>query len=138
MERILYPLWMIAAMILCFHSEMLFAQTEAPYTYVEQMPAFPGGNEAMYKFISENIVYPEACSVSKIPMHVIVHFTVDTSGYLINPKVVRGYACGVNEEALRVVGLMNEMNPRWTPGMQNGRKVPVNFTLPFKFLYSKK
>ena len=139
MKRVQHRLWnMIVLMISCLSPNFLNAQTEEPYTYVEQMPSFPGGNEVMYKFISENIVYPETCSNSKIPMHVIVQFIVDTSGYLIHPKVIRGYTCGVNEESLRVIGLMNEMDQRWTPGMHNGRKVPVSFTLPIKFISDKK
>lgn len=120
--------------LMSLHTGMLAAQTEEPFNYVEQMPSFPGGNDAMNKFISENIVYPQACSNSKIPMHVVVQFTVDTSGYLIDPKIIRGYPCGVNEESLRVIGLMNAMEPRWISGKHNGRKVPVNLTLPIKFV----
>jgi len=138
MHRIQRTLLTVLVVMAFLHPVKLVAQAEKAYAFVEQMPAFPGGNDAMNKFISENIVYPATCSNSKIPMHVIVQFTVDTSGYLINPKVIRGYACGVNEESLRIIGLMNAMEPRWAPGMHNGRKVPVTFTIPFKFISDKK
>lgn len=124
-------------LFLCLVAGHAQAQSEEPFTYVEIMPKFPGGQDAMYKFIADNFVYPKICTTSKKPIHLVVQFTVDTSGYLINPKVMRGYTCGVNEESLRVVGLMNEMDPRWTPGMHNGRKVPVNFTLPIMFVKGK-
>lgn len=128
---------LILILFLCLVAGQSHAQSEEPFTYVEKMPKFPGGQNAMNKFIADNFVYPKICTTSKKPIQLIVQFTVDTSGYLINPKVLRGYTCGVNEESLRVVRLMNEIDPRWTPGMHNGRKVPVNITLPIKFVKGK-
>ncbi len=103
---------------------------EAPFSYVEQMPTFPDGQEAMYKFIYDRIKYPAIARENGISGQVIVQFVVSKDGEIKNAKVVRGIGGGCNEEALRVV---NDM-PKWKPGKHNGRAVPVTFTLPIKFV----
>ncbi len=103
---------------------------EEPFTYVEQMPTFPDGQEAMYKFIYDRIKYPAIARENGISGQVIVQFVVSKEGEIKNAKVMRGIGGGCNEEALRVVNQM----PRWKPGKHNGRAVPVTFTLPIKFV----
>ncbi|HJW31075.1 MAG TPA: TonB family protein [Saprospiraceae bacterium] len=103
---------------------------EEPFTYVEQMPTFPDGQEAMYKYIYDRIKYPAIARENGISGQVIVQFVVSKDGDIKNAKVMRGIGGGCNEEALRVV---NEM-PKWKPGKHNGRAVPVTFTLPIKFV----
>jgi protein TonB len=103
---------------------------EAPFSYVEQMPSFPNGQEAMYKWLAERIKYPAIARENGISGNVIVQFVVSKEGNIQNAKVVRGIGGGCNEEALRVVNMM----PRWNPGKHNGRAVPVTFTLPVKFV----
>lgn len=101
-----------------------------PYTYVERMPQFPDGQEAMYTFINSSIQYPETAKKNGISGHVIVQFVVSKDGEIQNAKVIRGIGGGCNEEALRVVNSM----PKWSPGIHEGRNVPVTFTLPIKFV----
>ncbi len=103
---------------------------EAPFSYVEQMPSFPDGTEAMYKYIYEKIKYPAIARENGISGQVIIQFVVSKDGDIKNATVVRGIGGGCNEEALRVVNGM----PRWKPGKHNGRAVPVTFTLPIKFV----
>ena len=103
---------------------------EEPFTYVEQMPTFPDGTEAMYKYIYEKIKYPAIARENGISGQVIVQFVVSKEGDIQKAKVVRGIGGGCNEEALRVVNGM----PKWKPGKHNGRAVPVTFTLPIKFV----
>ena len=103
---------------------------EVPFTYVEQMPSFPDGTEAMYKYIYEKIKYPAIARENGISGQVIVQFVVSKEGDIQKAKVVRGLGGGLSEEALRVVNGM----PRWKPGKHNGRAVPVTFTLPIKFV----
>jgi len=111
----------------------MMAQNDAPFVYVEKMPQFPGGNEALYQFLGTHIHYPDSCRSMGISGNVIVQFVVDTTGYITNPKIVRGLSCGFNEEALRIISLMNDMNLRWSPGMHEGEKRSVAFMLPIKF-----
>ena len=103
---------------------------EEPFSYVEQMPTFPDGTEAMYKYIYDKIKYPAIARENGISGQVIVQFVVSKEGEIQKAKVVRGHGGGCNEEALRVVNGM----PRWKPGKHNGRAVPVTFTLPIKFV----
>ncbi|MBK8832167.1 MAG: energy transducer TonB [Saprospiraceae bacterium] len=100
-----------------------------PFAYVEKMPTFPGGQEAMYMHIYNELKYPAEAKESGISGQVIVQFVVSKEGEIQKAKVVRGIGGGCNEEALRIVSSM----PKWNPGMHNGRTVPVTFTLPIKF-----
>ena len=120
-------------LIMSIHTSQMMAQNDQPFTWVEKMPQFPGGNEALYQFIGTHIHYPDSCRAKGISGNVIVQFVVDTSGYVVNPKIVKGHSCGFNEETLRLISLMNEMNLRWSPGMHNGEKRSVSYMLPIKF-----
>jgi TonB family protein len=100
------------------------------FTVVEEMPVFPGGPEAMMKFISNNIQYPEKARKEGIQGRVYVNFIIEKDGSVSSAKVLRGIGGGCDEEALRVV----EMMPDWTPGKQRGQAVRVSFNLPVKFL----
>lgn len=103
---------------------------EEPFAYVEQMPTFPDGTQAMYKYINEMMMYPANAKENGISGLVIVQFVVSKEGDIQKAKVVRGIGGGCNEEALRIVNSM----PRWNPGKHNGRFVPVTYTLPIKFV----
>lgn len=99
------------------------------FTVVETMPEFPGGQEAMLKFLVDNISYPEEAKLKKIQGRVFVSFIVEKDGKVGNVKILRGIGGGCDEEALRVVGLM----PNWKPGEQRGQVVRVAFNLPIRF-----
>ena len=94
------------------------------------MPSFPDGTEAMYRYIYSSIKYPAEAKAKGISGQVIVQFVVSKEGEIQKAKVVRGLVGGLNEEALRIVNSM----PTWSPGLHNGRPVPVTFTLPIKFV----
>lgn len=99
------------------------------YTRAEKMPQFPGGEEAMLSFLSENIVIPAEARENFIYGTVVVQFLVEKTGKIMEPEVVRGIPGGCDEEALRVVKLM----PDWIPGYQNGEAVRIRYTLPIRF-----
>lgn len=103
---------------------------EESYAYVEQMPTFQGGTEAMYKYIYDTIEYPAAAKEKKVSGQVIIQYVVSAHGEIQHARVIRGIGSGCDEEALRVVKNM----PKWNPGVHNGRPVPVTFTLPIKFV----
>lgn len=97
------------------------------YEVIEEMPKFPGGDEKILKFISDNIKYPntESC----VQGRVIVRFVVTKTGSIENIEVVRSLEPSFDKEAVRVIKLM----PKWIPGKQNGVNVSVYFTLPINF-----
>lgn len=101
-------------------------ESSKPYTSVEQMPQFVGGDAALLKFLKENLKFP----VGETPEgRVVVRFVIDQNGDIQEPTVIRSLSAATNKEALRVIELM----PRWTPGKQNGKTVSVYFTLPVQF-----
>jgi len=59
---------------------------------------------------------------------IVVRFVVEKDGSLSDIKVVHDLGYGTGEEAVRVVGL----SEKWKPGIQNGKPVRVNYTLPIQ------
>jgi len=110
-----------------------YTKDEEPLNFVEKMPEYPGGNEAMLKFIRDNLQYPQIAAEMAISGKVFLQFVVEKNGRISNIKVLRGIGGGCDEEAIRVVKLM----PNWKPGMQNGKPVPVYLTLPIIFSLQK-
>ena len=105
------------------------ADTDQVFQVVEVDPEFPGGMEALIKYLSENIKYPEQAKKDKIQGRVYISFVVEKDGSVADAKVLRGIGGGCDEEALRVVNAM----PKWKPGMQGGKPVRVQYNLPFTF-----
>ncbi len=83
----------------------------------------------MMKWLSEHIQYPRAAKENNVTGRVMVNFVVDSDGNITKVKVVKSVP-GLDEEAIRVVEAM----PKWKAGKQNGKSVPVYFTLPIKFV----
>lgn len=100
-----------------------------PFEIVEQMPAFPGGDVALMAWLSKNVKYPEIAEENGVQGLVIVRFVVERDGSITNVSIVRSVDPSLDREALRVVKSM----PKWIPGKQDGRPVPVWFTLPVTF-----
>jgi len=99
------------------------------FAVVESMPAFPGGEDALVKFLEKNLVYPENARAAGIQGVVFVSFSVEPDGSITEIKILRGIGAGCDEEAIRVVSLM----PKWKPAMQRGKAVRCSYNLPLKF-----
>ena len=99
------------------------------FTVVENDPEFPGGMEALYKFLRDNIKYPQLARDNNITGRVYVTFVVEKDGSIANPRVLKDIGGGCGQEAIRVVKSM----PKWTPGKQRGKAVRVQFNLPVNF-----
>lgn len=95
----------------------------------EVMPQFPGGDQAMMKFVSENVQYPEEAKEKEISGRVMVGFIVEKDGSISDVKVVKGIGGGCDEEAVRVVKAM----PKWKPGKEKGKPVRVSYQMPIIF-----
>ena len=96
------------------------------FTVVENDPEFPGGMEALYKYLAQNIKYPQLARDNNITGRVYVTFVVERDGSITGCKVLRDIGGGCGAEAVRVVKSM----PKWTPGKQRGKAVRVQFNLP--------
>jgi len=96
------------------------------YTSVEVLPTFNGDYG---KFLQKNLRYPPIARENGIQGRVIVNFVVEKDGSLTDIKVIRGIGGGCDQEAIRVI----KSSPKWNPGVQNGRNVRVNYTIPIFF-----
>lgn len=101
----------------------------APSDSIEKMPEFNGGQEAMMKYLGENIVYPESAKKNKISGTVYVSFLVESTGKVTNCAIKKSVDADIDKEALRVVSAM----PNWIPGEAGGKKVNVEMVLPISF-----
>jgi periplasmic protein TonB len=99
------------------------------YTYVEQMPDFPGGQDELMKYLQKNIKYPEIAQENGISGRVFVQFVVSSNGSISNVQVMRGVDPSLDKEAVRVIRNM----PSWKPGKQNGTPVKVQMSVPVNF-----
>ena len=108
--------------------------SDGVYLMPDQLPEFPGGIQAMMKFLSTNIKYPVEAQKKGISGRVIVQFVIMEDGTLDQAKVIRGVDPLLDEEALRVVKSM----PKWKPGMDRGEALKVRFTAPIMFNLSRK
>ena len=98
------------------------------YTYVEQMPALPGGGgmAAIVAAIQKNFRYPAADLRNQTEGRVFASFTVDENGDISDVKIVKGLTSTVDAETMRSIKAL----PKFIPGKQNGRAVKVSFTVP--------
>ena len=102
---------------------------EAPAIYEksEIQPAFPGGDAALIRFLHKNLRFDFDEMEPGTRMEIRCRFVVDKEGKVNGIDIVRSAGRkGFDEEVIRVVGKM----PQWQPGIQNGKKVNVYFTLP--------
>ena len=117
------------------------------FIVVEQMPEFPGGDKAMFKYLSDNLSYPKQAREAGVQGRVLVGFVVEADGRITEVKTIRFFPITdskekskpvtltmvlqkeLEDEAIRVVKTM----PKWTPGKQRGRNVRVAYRLPITF-----
>ena len=91
----------------------------------EQSASFPGGQEALLAFLDQSVRYPEgyeSCAQGRV----VVRFTIDVDGSIVDPKVIRSLDPPLDKEALRVVGLM----PKWIPAKEKGKNKRTEYVLP--------
>lgn len=108
----------------------LLGETSNSYAAPAKLAEFKGGQKAMMEFLSENIQWPEGVTVEK-PERVIVQFTVGKDGSVSDPEIKRGRNPKLDQEALRVVKLMNG---HWIPATnEEGEAIATSFVLPVNF-----
>ncbi len=98
-------------------------------TRVEEMPAFPGGEDAFLSFVAQKVQYPEIAKRAGVEGRVTISFVVLSTGALTDIQVMKGIGAGCDEEAVRVIKSM----PVWNPGKQNGRAVNVRMYVPIVY-----
>lgn len=102
-----------------------------PFQLIEDKPKFQGGDPRSLfpKWVNQRLVYPEIAKENSVQGRVMLQFTIEKDGSITNIKVLRGVDPSLDKEAMRVVAT----SPKWTPGKQRDRAVPVTFTFPVVF-----
>jgi TonB family protein len=100
------------------------------YTYSKEMPKFPGGNDALKKFKSENIKYDQKLKDLGVEGLISVNVIIEKDGTLSNLKILNGVSPSLDNEAMRVTKIM----PAWEPGKENGKVVRFRYMISFEFL----
>lgn len=97
--------------------------------FADQMPEFPGGEQALRRFIAAAVRYPLVAQENGVEGTVFLSFVIDEEGQVTQIAVMRGVNSSLDKEAVRVVQNM----PRWKPGRQAGRTVKVQYQIPIVF-----
>ena len=101
-----------------------------PFQLVEEKPSFQGGDANQFsKWVNSRLEYPEIAKENGVQGRVTLQFTVEKDGSVTKVKVLRGVDPSLDKEAVRVVS----MSPKWKPGKQRDRAVPVTYTFPVIF-----
>lgn len=103
-----------------------------PVRFVEEMPEFPGGMDALQPYLKREVRYPEAARLIGMSGVVLVEFVVEKDGSISNVKVLVPVYPDLDAEAIRVI----KGFPKWKPGKQMGKAVRVYFQIPIRFSIS--
>jgi periplasmic protein TonB len=141
MSKLLKPLSLFAALIMVFAfslnvnaQEKKSDNSDVVFTVVENEAEFPGGVEAMNRFMAENIKYPTLAKQKNIEGKVIISFIVEKNGTLSDIRTIKDIGEGCGDEGVRIVKLM----PKWKPAKQKGQPVRQQFLLPISFVLTNK
>lgn len=97
--------------------------------WVEEMPEFPGGEEALLRYIKTHLEYPAREREEGISGTAIVSFVVDENGQVVNVNAIRSTTRGFKSSSEGVVAQL----PKFKPGKQSGKNVKVRMSVPIKF-----
>ena len=110
--------------------EEVVEEEAIPFQLVEEKPSVQGGDANQFsKWVNSRLVYPEIAKENGVQGRVTLQFTVEKDGSVTKVRVLRGVDPSLDKEAVRVVS----MSPKWKPGKQRDRAVPVTYTFPVIF-----
>ncbi len=104
------------------------------YTVVEDFPQYPGGTEALFKYLESEIKYPKEAIEKGIEGQVLVQFDIERNGSITAVVAVKGVGAGCEDEAIRAL----KSALAFKPGMQRGKTVKVRRVIPINFELSTK
>lgn len=98
---------------------------------VDELPLFPGGDDAMFLCIEKTFTYPESAVKKKIQGRVVVGFVLTTDCRITDAKIVTGIDPDCDKEALRVVNSLPKFEK---PAFVDNRPVAYHFTIPVHYV----
>jgi TonB family protein len=124
--------FLLILLLICHHV-CIFSQNTAtglePLSHPEELLQFRGGDNALHKFIAENLKYPTNWPQDSIAGKVYVEFTIDTSGNILHPTILRKLHPTLDTIAIGIIRVM----PKWYPARNGNRPVSMQYCLPIKF-----
>lgn len=115
----------LVACVLLSLSGTVYAQSGS----YDKAPQYPGGNEALQRYLTEKLVYPEKAKKKSIEGQVMVGFTVNDKGKVGDIRILQHAHALLDSEAVRVVRTM----PRWQPATKGKTAVIAPVALPLTF-----
>lgn len=109
--------------------DSLDKEEDLVYSEADNMPEFPGGQEALIDYVKNELEYPVEARTAGIEGKVVISFVVEKDGSVGRAKILSGVDKLLDSEALRVVSNL----PKWKPGKQDGEIVAVSYVLPISF-----
>lgn len=125
----------LAALIMLLGFSFSKAQTSGdedkiyPFVSIKNPPTFPGGMASFYKFLGDNIKYPEQAKKDKTQGVVFASFVVEKDGTINDIKIDRSLSPATDQEAKRVLAL----SPKWIAGTLEGKAIRVKYNMPIRF-----
>ena len=102
---------------------------DSPLPWAQVMPEYPGGLDALRKFMLKNLKQPDDLQPGE-KIIVTASFVVNKNGRIEGVKIINSGRPDLDREVQRVINKM----PLWRPGIQNGNTVAVYFNLPVTFM----
>jgi periplasmic protein TonB len=96
------------------------------YTVVDVQPEYPGGQAALFKYLGQNIKYPQIRKENGMEGKLYICFTIETDGSVSYTPCEKGNHCA-DEESIKK---MCQSMPKWKPGLMKGKPVRVSYTIP--------
>ena len=95
----------------------------------ESAATYPGGTDAFFAWVKQNIKYPAAAKAQKLEGKVKVEFIIEPDGSLTNAKILNHLGGGLEQEALRLIAV----SPKWTAAVYQGKPIRSKMVLPIIF-----
>lgn len=121
---------LVCVAVVALFSMGLMAQDDTIYDRVEQMPQYVGGETALFKFIIDNMKYPEEAQKQKKEGRVVVQMVIEMDGAVSDYKVVKSLSPLLDDEAMRVAKMLPN---KWKPAKNKGQVVRCHYSIPFVF-----
>lgn len=103
------------------------------FTGIEMQPQFYGGYANFNKYINKNLKYPQVAQLLGIDGKLQMQFVVEKDGSVVEAKAINCIGAGCEAEAERIL----LKSPKWSPGIQNGKLVRVQYSIPIVFYHRK-
>ncbi|MBU0696108.1 MAG: energy transducer TonB, partial [Bacteroidetes bacterium] len=99
------------------------------HRFSEYTASYPGGNDNFTESLKKNIKYPIAAIKSNIEGEVVIRFTVDSLGKVINPTIIKGIGYGCEKEVINQLSKLQ----KWHPAVNNNSRINQDFILTYIF-----